>query len=56
MRGHLWMIWRFGPRRWWRYERARRSRLTVDFAAIFTEAELARIGEHFSPAPWETLR
>lgn len=53
MKGHIWMIRRFGLRRWWRYEQARRSRMTVDFAAIFSEAELARIGEHFSPAPWD---
>lgn len=56
LKGHLWMIRRYGVRRWWRYERARRSGMVIDYAQVFTPDELARIGERFWPTPWEAFR
>lgn len=47
------MIRRYGLRCWWRYERMRRAGLTIDYAKVFTRDELARLGEHFFPVPWE---
>ena len=53
MRGHLWMIRTYGIRRWRRYCRARREGLVIDYAKYFTLDELAVLGEHAVPAPWE---
>lgn len=48
------MIRRYGLRLYLRYERARRSGVTVDYSEVFTKDELAVIAEHTDPAPWET--
>lgn len=55
-RSMLWMVRQFGLWRTIRYERARRSGMTLDYGRAFTADELARIGEHSSPAPWERAR
>lgn len=47
------MIRKFGVRVWWRYEQARRSGMTIDYAQIFSRDDRAILGEHFSPVPWE---
>jgi hypothetical protein len=52
--GHLWMICKFGLKRYWYYEKARRSGETIDYRKIFSPDELAKLGEHFSPVPWES--
>lgn len=31
MRGHVWMIRKFGLRRWWRYEKARRAGVRIPY-------------------------
>jgi len=40
------MIRRYGLRRWGRYERIRRSGVTIDYARAFTRDELAILEEH----------
>lgn len=35
------MIRRFGLLRWWRYERARRSGMVIDYSLLFSPEELA---------------
>jgi hypothetical protein len=47
------MIRKFGWRSWRTYQRARREGWIVNYGAIFTRDELAILGEHFAPAPWE---
>lgn len=59
MRSILWMIRHFGLRRSLSYRRAYRSGIVIDYSSIFTSDELAKIGEHFEPAPsapWEQAR
>lgn len=53
LRGHLWMIRKFGIGTWLRYQRARREGVTIDYRTVFTADELARLSEHFV-MPWET--
>lgn len=51
--GLIWMVREFGIRSTVRYERKRRRGVIIDYAEIFSPAELAILGEHFDPAPWE---
>jgi hypothetical protein len=51
MRGHLWMIRRYGLRRWWMYDTARRAGIRIDYSQVFSPGELARLEEH-GLAPW----
>lgn len=53
VRGLIWMVRRFGIRSTVLYERKRRRGVIIDYAEIFSPAELAILGEHFDPAPWE---
>lgn len=53
MKGYLFLIRMLGVRGAWRYERDRRAGMTINYADAFSPDELAVIGEHFSPAPWE---
>lgn len=53
MRARLWLLRRVGLRRYLAYCRARRAGVVIDYARVFTPEELACVGEHFSPAPWE---
>jgi hypothetical protein len=46
VRGHLWLIKRRGVGTWWRYERARRSGLLIDYSRYFTPNQLAVLEEH----------
>jgi hypothetical protein len=55
IRGTLWMIRRYGLRTWWRYSRARRAGVVVDYARLLTTDERAVIGEH-ATVPWEDDR
>lgn len=54
MRGHLWMIRKFGLRRWWRYTQARRHGVVIDYAQVFTLDELAILEERMESVPWRT--
>jgi hypothetical protein len=53
MKGHWWMIRRYGLRRWWCYCRQRRSGVLIDYAQILTDDERAILAEHTDVAPWE---
>jgi hypothetical protein len=54
LQGHLWLMREVGLRRWWMYVKARRDGVVIDYSRIFTPDELAILGEHATPAPWET--
>lgn len=43
MKGHIWMIRNYGLRAWWRYEKARREGMTINYAEIFTPDELQKL-------------
>jgi hypothetical protein len=50
----LWRMARaFGLRATSRYERVRRSGTTIEYSALFTPDELAKLGERIDPVPWE---
>lgn len=51
-RGHLWFMCRYGVCKWARYERARRSGMTVDYSEILTADECAVLAEHTKRVPW----
>lgn len=40
MKGHVWMIRRFGVVRWWRYEQARRSGVEIDYEEVFAGMDI----------------
>lgn len=52
MRGWLWMVLRYGPRSTWRYWRAYRAGVLIDYATVFTADERALLAEHHT-VPWE---
>lgn len=53
VRANVWMIRRFGLRRWWLYRQARRAGVVIHYAKLLTPDELALLAEIAVPAPWE---
>lgn len=51
LKGFIWLGRNFGWRRAWRYERVRRSGLTILYNNIFSESELQAM-EDAGIAPW----
>jgi hypothetical protein len=43
--GHLWLIRRYGLRRWWMYNTARRAGMEIDYSQVFSLDELALLEE-----------
>lgn len=53
IKGWMFVIRLVGIRAAINYERARRHGTIIDYSKIFTPNELAKLGEHSLPAPWE---